>query len=206
MAGLARRLVTAIRLGTIREEILDEAEKRIAAVEGDHFDTLALRPSECRRFVTERLDDLRKAAMPLGYALATHGSGARDVDIVAVPWTEDAGSPEDIVSALMTNIGRCDWCADEQGSTKPHGRRSWSVWLHEYSIYLDLSVIFNPPPDQLRAEGRTAERTDIIDFLRHPPGYLPEPQRPWVDGLAKAIASGQHVSRTKRVEPEDDGQ
>lgn len=31
-------------------------------------------------------------ARELGYALALHGSMARDLDLVAIPWTDDAAS------------------------------------------------------------------------------------------------------------------
>jgi hypothetical protein len=140
MAGLARRLVSLARSGPIPTEVLDDARKRIALVEGDHFAVLALRPSECRRFVVERFDEVRELAHWLGYAVAVHGSGARDIDIVAIPWVGDSVSPSEFVQALTDMIGRCDLCEGKQAVVKAHGRRSWSIWLHEYSTYLDLSV------------------------------------------------------------------
>lgn len=39
-------------------------------------------------------------ARPLGYAIAVHGSMRRDLDLVAVPWTDDAAPAENLVEAI----------------------------------------------------------------------------------------------------------
>ena len=51
---------------------------------------------------------LAEAANAVGYALAVHGSVGRpregkmtDFDLVAVPWTEAAGSPDDLIEAIV---------------------------------------------------------------------------------------------------------
>ena len=99
-----------------------------------------LRPSECQRFVDERLADVRECARKFGYAIALHGSLARDVDLVAVPWVTEVKPADALVAAIMDTVGRCDFCNGEQPEDNPHGRRSWSIWMHEYSTYLDVSV------------------------------------------------------------------
>lgn len=43
---------------------------------------------------------LSKAAKTCGYALAVHGSMKRDLDIVAVPWLENASCPERLAFKL----------------------------------------------------------------------------------------------------------
>ncbi len=99
-----------------------------------------LRPSECQRFVDERLADVRECARKFGYAIALHGSLARDVDLVAVPWVAEVKPADALVAAIMDTVHRCDFCNGEQPEDNPHGRRSWSIWMHEYSTYLDVSV------------------------------------------------------------------
>ena len=45
-------------------------------------------------------EDLRKAALDCGWALGLHGSLSTDMDIMAMPWTEDAKSVEEMIQAL----------------------------------------------------------------------------------------------------------
>ena len=54
-----------------------------------------------------------------GYALAVHGSLARDFDLIGIPWVENPSRPEIIIAAIqarfaVTIIG--------QVGQKPHGR------------------------------------------------------------------------------------
>lgn len=41
-------------------------------------------------FYASLWEDLRNAAMDYGWALGLHGSLASDMDIMAMPWTDDA--------------------------------------------------------------------------------------------------------------------
>lgn len=87
----------------------------------------------------QRLPILRKVAREHGYALGLHGSGERDLDLIAVPWVEDASEAEVLVEALRSSI---DGVAAGPYA-KPHGRRAWLIYLHlEGSrLYVDLSVM-----------------------------------------------------------------
>ena len=49
-------------------------------------------------------DDFRQAAMDCGWALGLHGSLASDMDIMAMPWTENATSADDMIKYM---IGKC---------------------------------------------------------------------------------------------------
>lgn len=78
----------------------------------------------------------------LGYAVAIHGSLARDLDIVAVPWTDEAASAEDLVQAIATELG---WIFEagmdpRPGAGKPHGRRAWTLILSG-GAFVDLSIM-----------------------------------------------------------------
>ena len=92
---------------------------------------------------------MAQEARALGYALALHGSLVRDLDLIAVPWTENAAPAEDLVAAMITASGGFtlnDETADPNDFTrrnpqpKPHGRRSWKIYL-DGSGYIDLSVL-----------------------------------------------------------------
>lgn len=42
-------------------------------------------------------DDIRQCAMDCGWAVALHGSLNADMDIIAIPWTEEAVAFEDLI-------------------------------------------------------------------------------------------------------------
>lgn len=109
------------------------------------------------------LPELVQAAREVGYALAPHGSLARDLDLVAVPWTEEAGSAEQLVMRLLSVSGghlvdgsrrtgqdaegKDVWETDhgDVGEPKPHGRRAWTIHLGHRGLYLDVSVMPRKP-------------------------------------------------------------
>lgn len=94
------------------------------------------------------------AAHSAGYALATHGSLVRDVDLLAVPWTESAlpvpALVEAVRCAVSAAVGRC---LKDRGppTEKPHGRLAHTLILLDGAVsteaglfpFIDLSVI--PP-------------------------------------------------------------
>lgn len=91
---------------------------------------------------------LREVARRHGYALALHGSLERDIDYLAVPWTEKAASPfelvRDVVLVVENVLGWTMWGSRTTLFTpeqKPHGRLAWSIILG--ATYIDLSVM--PP-------------------------------------------------------------
>jgi len=91
-------------------------------------------------------------ARALGYALAVHGTLARDLDLVAVPWVDGAAPAEDLVRSLAQQIA---WTQDNLGylvqgpEKKPHGRLAWTIPLVG-DAFVDLSVCngsgMRPPP------------------------------------------------------------
>lgn len=97
---------------------------------------------------------LRAQAAVLGYALATHGSLSRDIDIIACPWTPDAVSAEELATAIITTVqshndgialvlndGKDEYDERRRNpSKKPHGRLAWSIHLGG-GPYIDLSVM-----------------------------------------------------------------
>ena len=89
-------------------------------------------------------NDFRKAALECGYALAIHGSMAYDMDLIAVPWVDDAKPVEDLVKAISDCIGQTVW-KDHHLTNKDarsHGRIAYSLSIHSDWV-IDLSII--PP-------------------------------------------------------------
>jgi len=85
--------------------------------------------------------DLVATARARGYALLIHGSLRRDLDLVAVPWTDDAVPCGELVDAVRA---ACDgWVGDTisgRWTLKPHGRKAWTIILHGHAT-IDLSVM-----------------------------------------------------------------
>lgn len=104
------------------------------------------------------LPELIAAGRDVGYAVAPHGSMARDLDLVAVPWTEEAGTAEELILRLLAaSAGHlCDGARKVEGKDeletvrgdvgkpKPHGRRAWTIFLGN-GLYLDVSVMPRAP-------------------------------------------------------------
>ena len=85
---------------------------------------------------------LLPVAKRLGYAIALHGSFQRDLDVVAVPWTDEAVSAEELAEALRVEVH--GWLCndkDQNPRAKPHGRLCWSIHTEDGVGYIDLSVV-----------------------------------------------------------------
>lgn len=97
---------------------------------------------------------LAQAAMSCGYALAVHGSVARDFDLLAVPWTHYAEPAESVVEAVRAVCA--GWIhtpeAKQDPGVKPHGRLVWTIHMGGPvnmklpPAYIDLSVMPRLPP------------------------------------------------------------
>lgn len=101
------------------------------------------------------IEPLRETARAQGYALTVHGSLARDIDLVAVPWVKGAISAPVLVRRLIATVRRLndgialvinDHSAAEgderrrNPTSKPHGRLAWCIHLGG-GPYIDLSVM-----------------------------------------------------------------
>jgi hypothetical protein len=78
-----------------------------------------------------------------GYALAIHGSVITDLDLIAVPWVEDACAAQELVEAIRAHCQACLNLGDSKvGVTaiKPHGRLAWNLYMGA-GAKVDLSVL-----------------------------------------------------------------
>jgi len=113
-----------------------------------------------------------------GYALAIHGTVTTDLDLIAIPWTDEASPAIAVKDALMQHIGACGYddllrreCphlsetlvqqimarnepgTEYEGTIKPHGRLSWNLYLAA-GTKVDLSVMPTSSNDKLTNGGR----------------------------------------------------
>ncbi len=85
----------------------------------------------------------KNAVRNQGYAVAVHGSGVRDLDLIAVPWTEPlAVTPLMVADMIARAIPAQIKGKPEQ---KPHGRIGFvliPMWSRGFDTwYIDLSVM-----------------------------------------------------------------
>lgn len=96
------------------------------------------------------IEPCRRLARIHGYAICVHGSIARDIDYVAVPWQPYPNAAELLVEDMRWTAERILGWAQLQACTerrpvpelKPHGRKAWSIIIGG-GTYIDLSVM--PP-------------------------------------------------------------
>jgi hypothetical protein len=86
---------------------------------------------------------LERIAWRHGYALALHGSMGRDLDLIAIPWTEDADSPEKLLRAFRRFIIKKSNIRYPLPTPchKPHGREAYVLSIGFDSQYIDLSIM-----------------------------------------------------------------
>lgn len=94
---------------------------------------------------------IREQGKKLGYAIAIHGTMTRDLDLVAIPWVEDARPAEELVELVAGVVGGFVIGDSEDrnfqpgkvvpnGTAQPHGRRSWNICWGGHP-FIDLSVM-----------------------------------------------------------------
>lgn len=92
--------------------------------------------------------ELREAARRVGWALALHGSLRRDLDLVAIPWTEDAAPAGALLEAIVEASGGFQIGNTSAGyiAEKPHGRHAVTISLGGSGGMIDLSIMPRRPP------------------------------------------------------------
>lgn len=81
---------------------------------------------------------IRAAAKEIGYALAVHGSLERDLDVVAIPWTQEALKYN--YREVMEHIAKAINGRMIDAEYKPFGRRATTIQVHGWYKDVDLSV------------------------------------------------------------------
>lgn len=89
---------------------------------------------------------LTEIAREHGYALAIHGSVNSDMDLIAVPWVDDAKSVKELIEAISTYASKVmsvmfkDPIVLHGPEHKPFGRMAYTIQIgNGYNI--DLSIV-----------------------------------------------------------------
>jgi hypothetical protein len=111
-------------------------------------------------FYTVLYKSFREAALECGYALAVHGSMISDMDLIAVPWVNDAKTPDELAKAISDCIDATVWKDHHlmDRHEKPHGRVTYTISIYS-DWHIDLSVIplGKPSGFQMRIVDETAQ-------------------------------------------------
>lgn len=77
-----------------------------------------------------------------GYALAIHGSLQQDLDLIAVPWTEDYCHHTTLVQLFLDHLTAClgETFDSNNPERKLHGRIAYNLYMDNGSK-VDLSVM-----------------------------------------------------------------
>ena len=101
----------------------------------------SLRPA----MYSHRIHEIQQAAKCAGYAIAIHGSMARDLDVVAIPWITAAGSHHELIARLCNQLRAT--VAPKSPTKKPHGRMAYTLLLGG-ALFMDLSVMPRTPAEK----------------------------------------------------------
>ncbi len=90
--------------------------------------------------------ELKQIALEHGYALAIHGSLARDLDLIAVAWNQEVKDHVDMIDEMLKAIGGTMFKSRQPYlNEKPHGRIVYTLSILG-DWFVDISVI---PPAKL---------------------------------------------------------
>ena len=111
------------------------------------------------------LPEFRRVAEEKGYCLAIHGSMARDMDILCVPWTDEAVPADDLVTAISECLQPTVFKEMHLASAtdKPHGRKSYTLSILG-DWFIDLAVM--PLEKRKRKEPRLTNPEIYVDRIR----------------------------------------
>lgn len=98
------------------------------------------KPTYAPAYVVGIYPALAAKARELGYALALHGSVQRDLDLIAIPWTDEAVEPIVLINGLCEEFDLETNHPLREPGIKPHGRLAWTIPLW-WGAYLDVSVM-----------------------------------------------------------------
>ncbi len=134
---------------------------------------------------------LDRIAWRHGYALALHGSMARDLDLIAVPWTDDADAPEKLLESIrrfiVAGAGKNVSTQIPMPHKKPHGRIAYAFPVGYDGHYLDVSIMPRQLPGiKTKSLWRNIKMSDLNEIkpCGHSAQYLwpSEIDQPGTDG------------------------
>ena len=82
---------------------------------------------------------LSEVARKHGYALAVHGSLARDMDVICIPWVDYPSEPQVVINEITETFDLK--LAGGPPSIKPHGREVWTLSIGFGECFADMSFM-----------------------------------------------------------------
>jgi hypothetical protein len=82
------------------------------------------------------IDRIRELAKEVGYAIGAHGSRERDLDVIAVPWIDDAVGNHDLMQHIAKGLGAKILSTER----KPLGRYAATIQMDGWYKAIDISV------------------------------------------------------------------
>ncbi len=97
-----------------------------------------LKPANFAPWYAALYPQFAEIARQHGYALAVHGSMARDFDVVAIPWQEEADEPRAVIDHILA-----EFSVTEIGNptVKEHGRIAYTLSIGFGDCFVDLSFM-----------------------------------------------------------------
>ena len=87
---------------------------------------------------------IRDIARKHGWAIGVHGSMVRDIDLIGIPWTDDAIEPESLVDNIISETGYTSH-GHKLGNHRPGGRRT-ILLMHPDATFIQTEKgTWNPP-------------------------------------------------------------
>ncbi len=159
---------------------LRQRVKELEAGQGEGVPFGIIDPDYGRIFTMARL-----LAWQEGYSICAQGSFTRDLDLLAVPWTEHARKDIEI---LVKRIAQAAGLTMQgEPSNKPHGRKAWTLLFPDFGDprFVDLSVFPSATSAPRIPEGWQLVPKDIhplnstgcdaiIELLKNPPNCPPD--------------------------------
>lgn len=100
-----------------------------------------IKPNYAPIYAAALYPELAKIFQKHGFALAVHGSLARDMDLIAIPWTKKVSKRETIVAELCSTFCIRVINAPRRTGRKEHGRIVYTICVGHGECALDLSFM-----------------------------------------------------------------
>lgn len=96
-----------------------------------------VKPNYAPVYAAALYPDLAKVFVNHGYALAVHGSLARDFDLIAVAWAKKVSKPRVLIKEITTKFNIR--LIGKRPTKREHGRLAYTISVGFGSCGLDLS-------------------------------------------------------------------
>ncbi len=103
-----------------------------------------IKPSYAPLYCSAMYPQLAEVCKEHGYALAVHGSLQNDLDLIAIPWTEEAVTPRKLMNEIQNTLA----IKFDKATNKLYGRKAYEAHVGFGVCRLDFSIF----PELLKKE------------------------------------------------------